>query len=147
VIVADSSPLIVFARINRLDILKAFFSEVYIPASVYQEVVVETIVQQQRDTLTSAIVAATIIVRDPTMTFSFTRRLGKGEQGVLNLAREIDARAIIMDDKKARNEAKELKFSLFYTTDILRGAEQRGLLTSYADIMVQLRAMSIYLPG
>lgn len=146
-IVADSSPLIVFARINRLDILKAFFSEVYIPASVYQEVVVETIVQQQRDTLTSAIVAATIIVRDPTMTFSFTRRLGKGEQGVLNLAREIDARAIIMDDKKARNEAKELKFSLFYTTDILRGAEQRGLLTSYADIMVQLRAMSIYLPG
>jgi len=66
---------------------------------------------------------------------------------VLNLAREIDARAIIMDDKKARNEAKELKFSLFYTTDILRGAEQRGLLTSYADIMVQLRAMSIYLPG
>ena len=146
-IVADSSPLIVFARINRLDILKAFFSEVYITASVYQEVVVETIVQQQRDTLTSAIVAATIIVRDPTMTFSFTRRLGKGEQGVLNLAREIDARAIIMDDKKARNEAKELKFSLFYTTDILRGAEQRGLLTSYADIMVQLRAMSIYLPG
>lgn len=66
---------------------------------------------------------------------------------MLNLAREIDARAIIMDDKKARNEAKELKFSLFYTTDILRGAEQRGLLTSYADIMVQLRAMSIYLPG
>jgi len=77
VIVADSSPLIVFARINRLDILKAFFSEVYITASVYQEVVVETIVQQQRDTLTSAIVAATIIVRDPTMTFSIYATIRK----------------------------------------------------------------------
>lgn|GEM_PF-3456928 len=76
-IVADSSPLIVFARINRLDILKAFFSEVYITASVYQEVVVETIVQQQRDTLTSAIVAATIIVRDPTMTFSIYATIRK----------------------------------------------------------------------
>ena len=88
-----------------------------------------------------------IIVREPIVAYSFTRQLGRGEQGVLNLAREIDMRAIIMDDKKARNEANELGLSLFYTTDILRGAEYRGLITSYSDIMAQLSSMNIYLPG
>ena len=146
-IVADSSPLIVFARIKRLDIFKALFGVIYIPISVYQETVIETTLEQQRDAVQNAIDTATIIVRDSTLTYPFTRKLGKGEQGVLNLAQEIGAKGIIMDDKKARNEARELGFSLLFTTDILRGAEQRGLITSSVDVIAQLNTMKIYLPG
>lgn len=123
-IVVDSSPLIVFARINRFDILKALFGVIY-----------------------RAIDTAIITVRDPTINFTFNRRLGKGEQGVLNLAREIEARAIIMDDKKARSEARELGFTLFYTTDLLRAAEKRDLIPSYTEVISQLNTLGFYLPG
>lgn len=146
-IVADSSPLIALARIDCLNILKALFGTVYIPTAVYQETVMETHIQQQREAISRAIDAADIIVRNPTITSSFNRRLGRGEQGVLNLAREINAHGIIMDDKKARNEAKALGFFLIYTTDVLRRAEQRGLITSYADLLDQLKALNIYLPS
>lgn len=38
---------------------------------------------------------------------------------------------LLMDDKKARREAKELGFSSFFTTDILREAKDRRLIDSY----------------
>ncbi len=146
-IVADSSPLIILARINCLHILKALFGVIYIPTAVHQETVLETQIQQQKEAISQAIDASAIIVRNPTVISSFNRRLGRGEQGVLNLAREINARGIIMDDKKARNEAKAFGFFLIYTTDILRRAEQRGLIISYIDVLEQLKTLNIYLPS
>ncbi len=74
--VADASPIIVFARIKQLDIFKALFGVIYIPTSVYQETVVETALEQQRDSICSAIDTGIIIRRDSDLVYSFTRKLG-----------------------------------------------------------------------
>lgn len=145
-IVSNSSPIITLGRINRLDILKALFYKIYIPTIVYQETVIETKIENQRKAILAAVDAEIIIVTEPTTDHTFSRNLDKGEMDVLNLALEKRASAVIIDDRKARNEARELGFYLIYTTDILRGAEHRGLITSYSEIMDQLRAMNIYLP-
>jgi predicted nucleic acid-binding protein len=147
-IVANSSPLIALGRLDRLDILKILFGKIYIPNAVYQETVLETIIESQRESISKSISANDIIVCEPTKEHTFRRKLHTGEKGVLNLALEKKASGIIMDDKRARKEAKELglQLSLLYTTDILKGAERRGLITSYVEIMEQLKTMNIFLP-
>jgi predicted nucleic acid-binding protein len=87
-----------------------------------------------------------IIVRDPASSPLFSRRLDEGERGVLALATEMRPQAIILDDRKARNEAREMGFRLFYTTDVLKAAEKRRLLDSYQACVVELARMKIWLP-
>lgn len=147
-IIANSSPLIALGRIDRLDILESIFGKIYIPNAVYQETVIETSYNDQRAAIQKSIQSNRIIVVEPTIEHSFYRKLHAGERGVLNLALEKNANGVIIDDKKARNEAKErgLHFSPIFTSDILKGAEKRGLITSYSDVMEQLRSIYIYLP-
>jgi predicted nucleic acid-binding protein len=41
IIISDSTPLINFAKLGRLDLLQKLFEKVYIPEAVYYEVVIE----------------------------------------------------------------------------------------------------------
>jgi predicted nucleic acid-binding protein len=59
---------------------------------------------------------------------------------------ERHADLLLMDDKKARNEAAELRLQCAYTTDVLRLGEQRGVIASAAEIVEGLRSARIYLP-
>lgn len=147
-IIANSSPLIVLGRLERLDILESLFGKIFIPNSVYQETVIETTIDIQRLSIQKSISEETIIVVEPSLEHQFNRKLHPGEKDVLNLALERKASGIIMDDKRARKEAKQfgLQSFLLYTTDILKGAETRGLITSYSEIMELLQTMNIYLP-
>ena len=65
---------------------------------------------------------------------------------MLTLAVESEAALVILDDKRARNEAKELGLKLAYTADILKSAANRNLISSYADLLAQLAAINIFLP-
>ena len=147
-IIANSSPLVALGRMDRLDILEEQFGKIYIPSAVYQEAVVETSYRVQRAAIQNSIQTQKIIIVEPTTEHTFRRNLHAGERGVLSLALEKKAKALIIDDKKARNEANELglQTTLFYTSDILKGAEKRGLIESYFNVVEQLRSMNIYLP-
>jgi uncharacterized protein len=147
IIISNSSPLIALGRINRFDIINALLGQIYIPNAVSQETVIETSSEEQRNAILAAIEATTIIVVDPTIDYSFNRKLGPGEKDVLRLAIERNANGIIIDDRKARNEAKALgsDWVLLYTSDILKAADKRGLI-SYAEAMQELRMLKIYLP-
>lgn len=145
-IVADSSLLIVLGRLNRLDILGSLFGRICIPTAVYTETTQQTKFQNQKEAIIAAIEADIIEVTEPTLSYSFSRRLDAGEIGVLTLALEKQANAIIMDDKKARNEAQALGFNLIYTTDVLKGAEHRQLIASYTNVISHLRTLNIFLP-
>lgn len=145
-IVADSSLLIVLGRLNRLDILATLFGKVCVPTAVYIETTQQTKLKTQKEAIIAAINAGIIEVVEPTQHYSFSRRLDAGEMGVLTLALEKKASALIMDDKKARNEAQELGLKVIYTTDVLKAAERRHLITSYSEVIANLRALNIFLP-
>ena len=86
-----------------------------------------------------------IEVVQTSLDYTFRRKLGLGERGVLNLAIEKGAIQIIIDDKRARNEAIELGIPIMYTTDVLKIADGEQVI-SYANVMSQLQAIGIYLP-
>ncbi len=144
IVVVNASPLLALGQAQVLFILKSLFGRVYIPDTVYQETVIECNVALQKQEIVSALGDFIEVVK-PTFKQSFSRNLGQGERGVLNLALERQADLVLMDDKKARNEAKELDLTCAFTTDVLKYAEQKGLIV-YQRVMLHLYQANIYLP-
>lgn len=147
IVISNSSPIIALARIQRLDILKKLFGKIIIPPIVYEEVAPKGKYGFQYETIHNA-VSDFIDIIAPTTDYPFTRTLQEGERGVLNLALDLNADILIMDDRKARNEAGELGSSaiITFTSDILKQAETEGLIISHNDLMQELKRKNIFLP-
>lgn len=144
IVVTNASPLIALSQAQVLPILGSLFGHVLLPEAVYRETVSCCTVPVQQQAIEDGIgifleIAAPVIGR------RFSRNLGAGECGVLNLALERQADLLLMDDRKARNEAKCLGLACAFTTDVLRYAEQQGLL-DYPAVIDTLRHHRIYLP-
>ena len=144
IVVVNASPLLSLSQAQTLFVLKKLFGQVYIPDSVYQETVIDCTVPLQKQGIESAI-GDFIEVATPVVSHVFLRNLGKGECGVLNLALERKADLVLMDDKKARNEAKALGLTCAFTTDALKYADRQGLI-SYQAVIDSLHQANIYLP-
>lgn len=145
IIISNSSPLIALSSIDRLDILAHLFPTIYIPDAVYHETVTDNPVIEQRTRILHAI-DEFIQVMPPKIHRLFTRKLGAGEQGVLNLALEMHPDFILLDDKKARYEANEFGLIPVFTADILKWAEHQQYIASYHALVSQLAQQQIYLP-
>lgn len=72
--------------------------------------------------------------------------MGKGERGALSLALELQPDFVILDDKKARNEATALGLIPILTADVLQLAVERQIILSYQAVMAELAQHQIYLP-
>lgn len=145
IVISNSSPIIALSRCQQLHLFKVLFGHIFIPYTVYEETVLECHFPLLKESIARTINDFIFIV-NPAANYSFSRNLGKGERGVLNLAIEKRPDILVIDDKKARNEAKELGFFPSFTTDILKAAEKRKLIASYENVMKQLQTIGIYLP-
>ena len=145
IVISNTSPLIALSRIHQLSILKHLFQKVYIPESVFQESVLQSNVPIQKENISKAIAEEFIIVAKSQTVYAFKRKLDFGERGVINLAFDKQADFLIIDDKKARNEAKELGFKVLKTSTLIKRAEMFNLISSYSDIIDELEKINIYL--
>ena len=143
--ISNSSPLIALSSIDRLVILAQLFERVIVPTAVYEETVIENPVLVQSERIARA-TASIFDVITPQNEQQFVRTLGKGERGVLNLALELHPDVVILDDKKARNEAIALNLIPIFTADVLRLAAEQQLIPSYQATIAQLAQLQIYLP-
>jgi predicted nucleic acid-binding protein len=146
IVVSNTSPLIALSRIGRLDILQSLFGKVLITPEVLSEVLPKEETEDYHHIMEA--VNDFIIIQSTTSNYLFKRTIDKGERSVLNLAYELNADVLIIDDRKARNEGAEMNLNAFiaYTTDILKQAETENLISSYSDIQKQLKEKNIYLP-
>jgi predicted nucleic acid-binding protein len=146
IVVSNTSPLIALSRIGRLDILKKLFGKITITPEVLSEVLPKD-KNKDYEHIDNAI-NDFINVQSTTNDYPFKRTIDKGERSVLNLANELNADILIIDDRKARNEAVEMKIKAFlaYTTDILKQAENDKIISSYKEIQIELKQKNIYLP-
>lgn len=145
IVISNSSPLLALSQIQRLDILKTLFGHIYIPDSVFKETVLECNVPIQKAGISNAL-NDFIEVVTPTIDHRFSRKLGQGERGVLNLAIEKQPQILLIDDKRARKEAKDLGFMPSFTSDVIKQAEQQNIISSSATLMKELYEFDIYLP-
>jgi hypothetical protein len=146
IVICNSSPLIALSKIGILVILKHLFQRVYIPTSVFQETVLRSHLIPQQEAILAAITGNFLQVVEPQTQVAFKRVLGLGEQGVINLAVEKQADLLLIDDRKARNEALDLGFKVLKTSVLLQQAESFGLIVSYPETMQLLEKQRIYLP-
>lgn len=125
--ISNSTPLIALSKINRLNLLKEYFHDVYIPEGVYDEVV-----RRGGDLAGASEVASCSWIkvqqvqnRMAVETLSLSLDIGEAEAIVLS--KEMDA-LLIIDDGDGRKTAEQLGLKITGTVGILLLASQERKL-------------------
>ncbi len=143
-VISNTSPLIGLAKIEQLSLLQQLFQAIMIPQTVYDEFFENCTPSEETHFRAVSHEFVEIITVQPL--HSFSRRLDRGEQDVLTLALQEHADLVLLDDRKAFNEAQELKLAVASTRAVLTIAEERHLIRSYQEIEDALRKQQFYLP-
>lgn len=117
--VSNSSPLIAFERIRRMDLLRALTQAVFIPPAVRDEVFADVTVPSWLHVRP---------VRHIEIPRLLAPRLGPGEREAIALALEIRPTYLLLDDLPARRAAEELGITVLGTVGLLLLAKARRLV-------------------
>ena len=130
IVVANTTPLIGLASIQRFELLRHIFGEVNIAQAVYDEVMHQGGGKKtaQHEVSTSAWLR-TIPVRDRLAVDVLLDELDSGEAETIVLAREIEAEWVVMDERKGRQKLVQLGLNKIGTIGILLKAREVGLLS------------------
>ena len=136
--VADSGPLISFARADRLTMLRRVVSELWIPDAVYHEVAIMGVGRPgAEDTSREDWIRRRTHTRPPTA-LNLPRTLGNGEREAIALAHELAA-VLIVDDPDARDTALRLQMPVLGSLGILREAKLQGIIPAVKPHLDALR--------
>src|SRR5262245_39462727 len=80
-------------------------------------------------------------VLNQTLVNSLRLELGAGEAEAIALSIELSAARVILDDKKARRIARQLRLPVTGTLAILVRAKERGVISSVRDAIDRLMAV------
>src|SRR5438128_2230450 len=102
-VVADSSPLIILAKLDCFDLLQRLYSQLYISTEVYVEVVVAGAGLPGALKVASSEWIRVKPIQDTRWLAARKKSgLGVGELSTIILCKEIGAQAVLLDDHKAR---------------------------------------------
>jgi len=131
--------LIALGLLERLDLLQALFSEVFIPEAVQREIEQGGVNQLGLESFRRAgWIRVTPLTggRDVLL----ESLLDAGEAAVISLAREQGVATVLIDERKARKVARDIHgLQVIGTARILVEAKRRGLLAEIASSFKQLR--------
>jgi predicted nucleic acid-binding protein len=137
-VISNSSPLISFSALGRLDILQSLYGSIHIPEAVYHEVVVAG----QHYTGAAEVSQATWIIRTPVTNMAAVtalHHLGRGEAEAITLAVEHSGSLLILDDRLGRLVAGHMRLDVIGTLGILLLAKQKGQIPSLATAIDDLQ--------
>ncbi len=137
-VVCDTSPLILLAKIRRLDLLFQLYQEIVVPASVLAEVTAKS--GKEADQIHALVTDKKCQVRQATFNAvrGFPAELGPGERETIALALESRADLIIIDDQLGRHTAREKGLTVTGTVGVLVEAKQKSLIQSLKPILDDL---------
>ena len=145
IVVSNTSPLIALAKINQFIIFQQLFQTVLISQAVSDEFLKNCTVLEKTN-FQSACQDCIEIVEVQLFSQTFSRRLGVGERETITLAIQKQADILIIDDRKAFNEAREQKLTVVSTRAVLRmAAEQK--MTDYQTLEMALKQENFFLPN
>jgi predicted nucleic acid-binding protein len=129
-VVTNTSPLILLAKIERLDLLGQLYETVLVPSSVYDEIRIRSgrETEQVQTLIQSNMLHLRRAIAD--MVNSLPVDLGRGERETIALAIETDADLVVVDDQEGRRIARNRGLRVTGTIGILIEARERGLIAS-----------------
>jgi predicted nucleic acid-binding protein len=138
-IVSDAGPIIIFARIDRLSLLRDVTGSLLVPGAVYDEIVVNkggmpgaTEVAQAAWIQKASVINRSTIDVLPSV-------LHEGEREAIALAKEQGAQLLI-DEIRARRVARDEGLEVIGTLRILAGAKQLKLINVVRPIVGQMQS-------
>ena len=142
-VVVNSTPLVAFCEIGRLDILRSLFGQIAIPPAVREEFLSSEKVTR-RKTLRDEPWIRVVELENPNRTGAFAT-LDEGEAQVLALAEEQNASLVLIDERKARRYAERLKLPLSGTLGVLLPAKEEKIIPAIAPLLKAIQEAGLYL--
>lgn len=145
IIIADTTPLNYLVLIGEVEVLKELFGSIIIPQAVFDELTRDRTPQAVKDWINSK--PQWLDVRQPSRELDdVAKSLGSGERETIALALDLEADAILLDDKRAKSEARLRNIPVITLLSILEAAAERDLL-DLPDAIDRLRNTSFYMPA
>jgi len=142
--VADSSPLILYAKIGRLDLLHALFGSILVPPSVEREVSAPG--KPGSFELTAADWIAVVPLRATPTELGVPEHLGPGEAEAIALALEMTGGVVLLlDERSGRRAAERLGVSVIGSAGVALLAKRRGVVPAVRPLLDALRAAGMFL--
>ena len=140
-IIVNSTPLINFSAIQRLDILKQLFKKIYIPSAVQKELLIDGNAYPNAEVIRNAdfIVVKPIETKDKRLVDTLKMNLDEGESEVIALALERNANLIILDEIAGRNIAESYSIPLTGSIGCLMEAKNRGIISKIKPLLDRMQ--------
>lgn len=137
IVISDASAIIALATINHLRILKELYTEIIIPQAVFEEIAVAGIDRPGSREIGDAdwIRAQSVSNFEPVKHLN----LGDGETEAIALALELGADLLLLDEIKARREAKRLGVRFVGLLGILVEAKARNKIEEVKPVLDALQ--------
>ena len=132
-VVADTSPLNYLVLIHQINLLPELYNRVLIPESVLEELSAIETPQLVRNWATSLPEWIEVLPATPIDDESLTR-LHAGERDAISLALTVHADAVLMDERRGREEAENRGLKPIGTLGVLVAAHNRRLIDLSATI-------------
>ena len=140
-IVSNTTPLITLVGVDRLDLLPQLYGEIWVPEIVAQEY--NAGARPGNPDLHS--LPWLKIVPAPAFTVEFDRMLDVGEIAVINLALNVKARFVLIDEKFAREAATKQGLLVVGTLNVLARAKRQNLITEVKPVVDEMIAQGRYI--
>ena len=140
--IANASPIIVLAKIERLDLVMVEGRTLLIPEAVAAEILQAPAHDAARQALETGWGSKPLVVAPDIGVLEWG--LGAGETAVLSLARQQKAVAIV-DDRAARIACKALGIRFIGTLGVVLRAQREGRISSSVEVLKALKGARLYL--
>jgi predicted nucleic acid-binding protein len=131
IVVSDTSPLTALLTVNRSDVLPQLFAEVVVPRAVWDEL--------RRSHVDLPAWLKVREVTDAQETARLANLLDQGEAEAIELAKELRADLLLIDERKGRRLAAEEGVPVIGLLGVVLLAKRRGLIPSARALMEALR--------
>lgn len=132
IVVADTSPINYMVQIGAIQVLPALYRRVVVPAGVWEELLAARTPIIVKSWLTAS--HDWLEVRSSSYVAPLNSSLDPGEAQAIQLALDMKAELVLMDDRRGVVEARRLKLTTTGTVGILVAAELAGLLDAETNL-------------
>jgi predicted nucleic acid-binding protein len=140
-VVSDASPLNILVQLGHADVLAAMFKSVVVPVSVADELSHVAAPKAVRDWIANP--PPWLAIKAPSVQTSIPLR-HRGERDAIQLAQELKADAILLDEDKPRAQATKLGLRVVGTIGILEQAANVGHIKNLQAVHEQLRKTNFF---
>lgn len=127
IVVADTSPINYLVLIDAIGVLPALYKNIVVPPAVYAELQAAETPQKVRDFVKTLPFWFNVKQLNVSIDSELSE-LDAGEREAIALVEELNADALIIDERAGREQARKRGIFIIGTLGILNSAAEKGLL-------------------